>query len=49
MKELNSNEIKNRMEKAVDSFKKDLVDLELEEHLHQCDQINVSAYEVQCL
>ena len=45
MKELNSNEIKNRMEKAVDSFKKDLSGLRIgRASSSMLDQINVSAY-----
>ena len=45
MIELNSNEIKIRMEKAVDSLKKDLSGLRVgRASLSMLDQINVSAY-----
>lgn len=45
MIELNSNEIKNRMAKAVDSLKKDLSGLRVgRASLSMLDQINVSAY-----
>ena len=45
MTELNSNEIKNRMEKAVDSLKKDLSGLRVgRASSSMLDQINVSAY-----
>ena len=45
MIELNSNEIKNRMEKAVDSLKKDLSGLRAgRASSSMLDQINVSAY-----
>ena len=45
MIELNSNEIKNRMEKAVDSLKKDLSGLRVgRASSSMLDQINVSAY-----
>ena len=45
MKVLNSNEIKNRMDKAVDSFKKDLSGLRIgRASSSMLDQINVSAY-----
>ena len=45
MAELNSNEIKARMEKAVDSFKKDLSGLRVgRASSSMLDQINVNAY-----
>ncbi len=45
MTELNSNEIKSRMEKAVDSLKKDLSGLRVgRASSSMLDQINVSAY-----
>jgi ribosome recycling factor len=45
MAELDVNEIKTRMEKAIDSFKKDLSGLRVgRASLNMLDQINVSAY-----
>ena len=45
MAELNINEIKIRMEKAIDSFKKDLSGLRVgRASLNMLDQINVNAY-----
>ena len=45
MAELNVNEIKIRMEKAIDSFKKDLSGLRVgRASLNMLDQINVNAY-----
>ena len=45
MAELDVNEIKIRMEKAIDSFKKDLSGLRVgRASLNMLDQINVNAY-----
>ena len=45
MVELNTNEIKTRMEKAIESFKKDLSGLRIgRASLSMLDQINVNAY-----